>query len=459
MIKLSSPIAQLLFGVAAIAPGAIAGYCNWGPNGDAASSICDGSVQGGDWCNVDQYNCETGCSGRWCTNDGGGGGGGPTTPAPTTTTGSSGIATTTRYWDCSGGACACSYVPSGFTEPAHCHSNAMFDAPPGNVYGAKYYGAAAISASLGGGNWMAEGCGKCWKVTGTSNIQAYSGIETTLVLKGTNFCPDGNPLCGAGPHFDIAAPGFDVLAYSFAHTCPEREPEEAAGFAACGTWLIDNPDPDVNCDCSLFKSPVLRKGCEIFYSLKWDNPVVTYEEVDCPQELSDLHCSYPYAFEDNSIPETCSNNDFSSPSSTTTSTSTTTSSTTSSSSTTTATAQPPATTTTTTTTTSTTTQAVTTQPPPTTTTSTSTTTTSTTSSSSPNQSSYCCSWNYSSCGDSEWCNASESNCEVCGGRLWMQPNANCIPLDGACTSNKHGCCNPLGNVSCNGNRWYRQCQL
>lgn len=49
------------------------------------------------------------------------------------------------------------------------------------------------------------------------------------MLKGTNFCPDGNPLCGAGPHFDIAAPGFDVLAYSFAHTCPEREPEEAAG--------------------------------------------------------------------------------------------------------------------------------------------------------------------------------------------------------------------------------------
>lgn len=119
--------------------------------------------------------------------------------------------------------------------------------------------------------------------------------------------------------------------HSFAYlssTCKSQ------GFAACGTWLIDNPDPDVNCDCSLFKSPVLRKGCEIFYSLKWDNPVVTYEEVDCPQELSDLHCSYPYAFEDNSIPETCSNNDFSSPSSTTTSTSTTTSSTTSSSSTT-----------------------------------------------------------------------------------------------------------------------------
>ena len=76
---------------------------------------------------------------------------------------------------------------------------------------------------------MAEGCGKCWKVTGTSNAPGYAGVETTMVLKGTNFCPDGNPLCGAGPHFDIAAPGFDVLAYSFAHECPTREPQDAAG--------------------------------------------------------------------------------------------------------------------------------------------------------------------------------------------------------------------------------------
>ena len=107
----------------------------------------------------------------------------------------------------------------------------MFEAPPNNIYNAKFYGSAAISASLGGGDWLAEGCGKCWQVTGTSNIQGTPeyGDEVTLVLKGTNFCPDGNPLCGAGPHFDIAAAGFDVLAYSFAHTCPEREPEEAEG--------------------------------------------------------------------------------------------------------------------------------------------------------------------------------------------------------------------------------------
>lgn len=41
----------------------------------------------------------------------------------------------------------------------------------------------------------------------------------------------------------------------------------------------------------------------------------------------------------------------------------------------------------------------------------------------------------------------------------MEPNPNCIPLDGECTDDQNGCCNPAGNVVCKGNRWYRQCQL
>ncbi len=82
---------------------------------------------------------------------------------------------------------------------------------------------------MGGGDWMSSGCGKCWKVTGTSNIPGLSGVTTAVVLKGTNFCPDANPLCALGPHFDIAAPGFDVLEFSLSHTCPKREPEENIG--------------------------------------------------------------------------------------------------------------------------------------------------------------------------------------------------------------------------------------
>jgi len=42
------------------------GYCNWGWDGTGASSTCSGGGQGGTWCNVDKYNCETGCGGRWC---------------------------------------------------------------------------------------------------------------------------------------------------------------------------------------------------------------------------------------------------------------------------------------------------------------------------------------------------------------------------------------------------------
>mmetsp|Transcript_12478 Transcript_12478/g.19741 ORF Transcript_12478/g.19741 Transcript_12478/m.19741 type:complete len:406 (-) Transcript_12478:252-1469(-) len=402
-------------------PKALSAYCNWGPAGTGASSTCelqsDGShVQGGNYCNVGQTNCETGCGGRWCLNDNGTGGPppGPTPPTPPTNgpPSSALTATTTRYWDCSGGACACSYIPTGLStnEPSHCHSNAMFAAPTGNPHGATYYGAAAISATLGGGNWMAEGCGKCWKVTGTSNARGYEGETSTLVLKGTNFCPDVNPLCGAGAHFDIAVPGFDVLAYSFAHECPTREPEEAEGFAACGTWLIDNNDPDTNCDCSLFKSPTLRAGCENFYSLKWDNPTVTYEELtSCPPELADLHCKYPYATEGN-MPDTCASNDFGEVTSTTSTTTT-----------------PPATT----------------KPPPTT---------------SDPPGDHCCSWNYASCGGNAWCNESEVNCDTCGGKVWMEPNPNCIPIYGECTGDRQGCCNPLGNVRCNGDRWYSQCQ-
>lgn len=457
--------ARLLFGIA-IVPGTLSGYCNWGPLGTGESSTCDLDVQGGDWCNVGQTNCEQ-CGGKWCTNDTGGPPS-PTPPAPTPPTGAQ-TATTTRYWDCSGGSCGCSFIPTveDEAEPIHCHSNAMFAAPVGNPHGAKFYGAAAISESLGGGYWMSEGCGKCWRVTGTSNTPGYEGVETTLVLKGTNFCPNDNPMCNDGPHFDIAAPGFDVTAFSFAHTCPDREPEEAVGFAACGTWLIGDSNPDVNCDCSLFNSPVLRKGCENFYSLQWDNPTVEYEEVDCPQELADLHCSHPYALEAN-MPETCSNNDFSDPATTTTTEappSTTTTTTTTTGTTTTTTQPPPTTTTTTaeaTTTTTTTTSEATTVPPATTTIQETTTTTVTTQppdTTTSNQSFYCCSWNFGSCGDSEWCNQSEANCAGCGGRLWMEPNPNCIPLDGECTNDRQGCCDPLGTVSCNGNRWYRQCQL
>ena len=125
-------------------------------------------------------------------------------------------ATTTRYWDCSGGSCGCGYSKNG--NPVHCPSNSMFKAPAGNPYGAKFYGSAAISQTLGGGDWLASGCGKCFKVTGSANVGGHSE-STTVVLKGTNYCPPGNPSCNGKDHFDIAAPGFDYPNASISNTC------------------------------------------------------------------------------------------------------------------------------------------------------------------------------------------------------------------------------------------------
>ena len=70
----------------------------------------------------------------------------------------------------------------------------MFTAPAGNSYGASYYGTAAVSPALFGYNtyWLGEGCGKCWKVTGTSNINGKPEVPTTLMLKAANVCPKGS---------------------------------------------------------------------------------------------------------------------------------------------------------------------------------------------------------------------------------------------------------------------------
>jgi hypothetical protein len=47
-------------------PASDAGFCNWGSDGSAATSVCEGGAQGGDWCNDNEDNCESGCDGNWC---------------------------------------------------------------------------------------------------------------------------------------------------------------------------------------------------------------------------------------------------------------------------------------------------------------------------------------------------------------------------------------------------------
>ena len=190
----------------------------------------------------------------------------------------------------------------------------MFTAPDGNTFGATYYGTAAVSPVLFNPSdkskaWLGSGCGNCWKVTATANIPGKdTSTTTTVVLKGTNLCPGGaNPQwCGGNKaHFDISAPGFDQLAYSASNTCPEREQEEAGAFFTCDEW------PENDCNCGHFNDPVLKAGCENFKSLNWDNPTVTYTEVQCPVELERQNCweengnGYPPF---GTIPEFCASN-------------------------------------------------------------------------------------------------------------------------------------------------------
>jgi hypothetical protein len=440
-------------------------YCSW--------STCDGILRSTEWCNAEQGNCVGACGGMWCTNDDGGGSGTtpPTGPTPTPsangltptsilapTTLSAGTATTTRYWDCSGGACGCASLPFGpgtDSQPTHCHSNAMFVAPLENPYGATFYGTAAVSQELFGYNtqWLGRGCGTCYKLTGSSNIPGTPVVETTTVLKAANLCPPENPACSENKvHFDIAVPGFDVTRYSYAHVCETREAAEDEGFSACEFWMLNSQDATQNCDCSKFHSPVLQAGCSIFLSLNWNNPPVQYEEVECPMELDRLNCweendnAYPIG-----IPDFCESNvqDGASSSPVSTSPPTTTP------------AEPP------TNSPSKHHSSPTTSPiknpseaPTKTPVVNPTMTPSTRPSPATNApsggASFCCSNDYKECNVSGWCSTSKERCETSCRNIWIEVGS-CstgLPKWSECTHNVDGCCAP---ATCQGNEWYRQC--
>ena len=147
-------------------------------------------------------------------------------------------ASTTRYWDCSGGSCGCGYGKSG-TE-IHCESNSLFHAPHGNPHGASFYGGAAVSDALGGGSWLPKACGKCFKLTAKANVPGHSHTSTSVV-KATNYCPPSNPACSGGRHhFDIAAPGFDYPPQTLHNTCSKVVSHEKGLYypPACGWWMI-----------------------------------------------------------------------------------------------------------------------------------------------------------------------------------------------------------------------------
>lgn len=149
-----------------------------------------------------------------------------------------------------------------------CPANAMFEAPEGNQWNAKFYGTAAVSSAFGS-------CGRCYKLTGKANV-GNSADRTTIVVKAVNFCARSKTMCrGNLKHFQISAPGFD---YSGDTECNVQNSEDnMIGDQVCSKWMIHSQNPGSNCQCGNITNPVLRKGCRNFRSLNWDNPKVVYQ--------------------------------------------------------------------------------------------------------------------------------------------------------------------------------------
>jgi len=134
-------------------------------------------------------------------------------------------ASTTRYWDGQMGACGCG---TGNTDPF----SWQWTLPT----------AAASAPIFGSATWCGTGCGKCYQLTPTAIGASPEGTGapslTSVIVKITNLCPyTGNEVWCA---YDINSFGYD------------------AHFDLM----------DYNMD-------------GLITSMGWNNPEVTYEEVDC----------------------------------------------------------------------------------------------------------------------------------------------------------------------------------
>jgi len=134
-------------------------------------------------------------------------------------------ASTTRYWDGQMGACGCG---TGDTSPFSWQYTKLT--------------AAASPPIFGAGTWCGSGCGKCFKIAptaiGASPIGAGAPNTKAVVIKVTNLCPPGGneQWCS----YDVNSYGYD------AH--------------------FDLMDQNMN---------------GLVSGMGWDNPEVTYQEVDC----------------------------------------------------------------------------------------------------------------------------------------------------------------------------------
>jgi len=145
-------------------------------------------------------------------------------------------ASTTRYWDGQMGACGCG---TGNTDPFSWQWTKPTAAASAPIFGAE--------------TWCGSGCGKCFKLTPTAIGASVAGTGapalTPLVVKITNLCPSaGNEEWCA---YDVNTYGYD------AHF-------DLMDYNMAGLISAD---------------------------MGWNNPEVTYEEVDCATNgYTDWNC-------------------------------------------------------------------------------------------------------------------------------------------------------------------------
>jgi hypothetical protein len=181
---------------------------------------------------------------------------------------------TTRYWDCSKPHCAWKNIPPNThsSELPFRHEYA-FKRCNNCPMGAKYFGTAAASTGIMGGDQNSLACGKCYA------LRAVGSTTVSLILQANNLCPgSSNPSC-TRDHFDIAVPGFDWNAASVSNTCRQTDPQVL--YNGNEQPCMRSPVKSCNCD-RVSSDPVLVEGCKLFVELGWDNQEVEYQQVACP---------------------------------------------------------------------------------------------------------------------------------------------------------------------------------
>jgi len=208
----------------------------------------------------------------------------------------------THFWDCNGMGCDATTLQP-WDDSKYVASPGYAPQDPndfgGSIYGEKLWVVGAASDGLAslfgaddgccGKDNDSAGCGKCALI----RVPSATNPDWTAVVMKKNRCPPWSNGCETGKvHFDVAAPGYDNLAYSTANVCGIKG---KTGFATqsdsgiLGDWYnsYSNTAQAISLCASL--PAELQKGCQLFSEWGWTrgDPIAEYQIVQCPSAFKD----------------------------------------------------------------------------------------------------------------------------------------------------------------------------